>query len=274
MRANQRTLLGIDLSPRQIRVVEMQGRASSIKTVRRGTAPMPADASTGGVISDPDAVGTALRRLIDSMGATAREAVFGLSSSSVTTQIMSVPRVPNNELPMLLEGELEHYKIGRAGEVAFDYARLAGPAEQANGVDVGETPMLLMATDKSVVNAYRAVAERAGLHLLALEPTLLAMYRIGWMLSRDQPGTVCLSVDHSKSEVAVMEANAVHLYRRVDIGSDALFPSESQNAGPSAAPPPALAPPFWARTMKTTACRCRPSCGACHRPARPALTPA
>ena len=93
--------------------------------------------------------------------------------------------------------------------------------------------MLLMASEKTVVSGYQAVSEHAGLRLLALEPTLLAMYRIGWLLARDQPRAVCLSVSQQRSEVAVIEDGEIRLYRRVDVGSDSLFPPPFADGGPA-----------------------------------------
>lgn len=225
-------MLGVDLTPGQIRVVEIQGRASAVRVLRAAIGPMPEGAFAGDRIMDAEAVGLALRHLLESMGAVSRDAVFGLAAGSVNTQVMGVPHVPADELMMVLQGELEHFKIVREGEGVFDFAPLKGAARPANGADAGEAQILLMASEKTVVSAYRAVSDGAGLRLLALEPTLLAMYRLGWLLARDQPSAVCLSVSRAKSEVAVIEDGAIRLYRRVDVGSDNLFPPPFAEGGP------------------------------------------
>ena len=232
MRVSQRSLLGVDLTPRQIRIVEIQGRASAARVIRAAIGSMPEGAFAGDRIMDVEAVGLALKRLVESMGAVSREAVFGLASGSVNTQVMGVPHVPDDEVMMVLQGELEHFKIVREGEGVFDFTRLKGAANPANGADAGEAQMLLMASEKTVVSAYHAAAEYAGLRLLALEPTLLAMYRVGWLLARDQPSAICLSISQQKSEVAVIEDGGIRLYRRVDVGSDSLFPTPFAEGGP------------------------------------------
>lgn len=240
MRSNQRSLLAVDLTPHQIRVVEMQGRASSAQTLRTAVGPMPENAFSGDRITDADAVGTALRKLVESMGAASREAVFGIPPGSITTQVAVVPPAPDNEMPRVLENELEHLKVIRPDEGVFNYTRLAGPAGQANGADAGEVQMLVMAADKTVVNTYRDVAGVAGLKMLGLEPTLLAMYRIGWQLGHEQAGVVYISINRNKCEIALVEEGRIRLYRRVEIGTDGLFPTSptaSQgNASPLARP--------------------------------------
>ena len=233
MRVSQRSLLSVDLTPRQIRVVEIQGRASAARVLRAAIGPMPEGAFAGERIMDVEAVSLALRRLVESMGAVSREAVFGLAAGSVNTQVMGVPHVPDDEVMMVLQGELEHFKIVREGEGVFDFTRLKGAANPANGADAGESQMLLMASEKTIVGAYHTLAEGAGLRLLALEPTLLAMYRLGWLLTRDQPCAVCLSISQSRSEVAVIEEGGIRLYRRVDVGSDSLFPAPFTDGGPA-----------------------------------------
>lgn len=203
---------------------------------------MPEGAFTGDRIGDPEAIAPALRRLLDGMGTKVQGVVFGLATGNVVTQVMGIPHVPENELNALLEGELEHYKIVREGEGAFDYARLNAnattPASSTTGtVEAAEAQMLLMATEKSVVSAYRRVAELAGLRLIGLEPTLLAMCRIGWMFGSDPTGALCLSVAAGRSEIAIIEPDAVRLYRRIEVGSDSLFPS-SEDATSTSAPAP------------------------------------
>ena len=225
MRSNQRSLLAVDLTPQQMRVVEMQGRASAAQTLRAAVGPMPDGAFTGDHIADPEAVGAALRRLLESMGAQSREAVFGIVPGIVRTQVPPIPPVPASELAKVLENELEHLKVIRPGEGVFDYAPLAGPAAPANGADAGETQILVMAADRVDVDKYRQAALAAGVKMLALEPTLLAMYRVGAILAREQPGLVCISLNYNRCEMALSEQGEIRLYRRIDIGADALFPS-------------------------------------------------
>ncbi len=233
MRTRKDIILGVTFTATQLRLVEAQGRASNPQVLHAGVAPMPEGAFVGDRIVDPEAVGIALRRLVDSAGAVSRDAVFGIASGSVITQVMNVPFVPETELQAVLEGELEHYKIMRHGESAFDYLRLSAAGQSQPSADAqagGESPMLLMAADKNVIALYQRVAELAGLNLVSLEPTLLGMYRVGWMLTKGQPGGLCLSVDHVRSELAFIDAGAIRLYRRIDVGSENLFPTLFPNA--------------------------------------------
>ena len=234
MRTRKDIVLGIEFAADQIRLVEVQGRASSPQILHASIAPMPEGAIGSKGIVEPEAVGIALRRLVESSGVTTRDAVFGLASGSVNTQVMNVPIVPEQELQTVLEGELEHYKIMKHGESAFDYLRLNTPNASADATAGGETPMLLMAADKNIIRVYQSVAEMAGLNLVSLEPTLLAMYRVGWMLAKEQPGALCLSVDHIRSELAFIDDGEIRLYRRIDVGSEALFPSLYPNSANNA----------------------------------------
>ncbi len=237
MRTRKDLVLGVEFAPHQIRIVEIQGRASNAQVLHAGIAAMPEGAFAGDKIAEPEAVAIALRRLVESSKVVSRDVVFGLASGSVVTQVMNVPFVPDSELQTVLEGELEHYKIMRHGESAFDFTRLSttAPGEAQPG---GELPMLLMAAEKSVVAIYQRVAELAGLNMVSLEPTLLAMYRVGWMVASEQAGALCLSVDHLRSEVAFIEAGAIRLYRRIEVGSESLFPSLFPGSAQNSANPP------------------------------------
>ena len=244
MRTRKDGVLGVAFTATQMRLVEIQGRMYSPQVLHAGIAPMPEGAFSNDRIVDPEAVGIALRRLLDGAGVTSRDAVFGLASGSVITQVMNVPFVPDNELQAVLEGELEHYKIMRHGESAFDYLRLNPVGRTGDESTGGESPMLLMAADKNVIATYQRVAELANLNLLSLEPTLIAMYRVGWLASKEQTGALCLSVDHTRAELAFVEGGAIQLYRRIDVGSETLFPSlfpgSAQNSSTTARARPSI----------------------------------
>lgn len=226
MPAKGRPVLGVDINPHEIRVVEMRGNWSHAEVLNVGAISTPPGAMEGDRIVNPDAVADALRGLLHQKGIGARDVVMGLAARSVITRVIDVPRVPEKELRTVIEGEMAHYQILREGAGTFDFMRLEEPEE---GTETNPQ-VLLMAAEDMIVEGYREAAERAGLRLIALEPVLLSMYRATYLQAQMQPTVACLSITYGKAEIAIMDHGQLRLYRRVDTGSDDLLTGRKTNA--------------------------------------------
>jgi type IV pilus assembly protein PilM len=220
-------LLGIDINQNEICVVNMRGTWPNPQIMQVESVPTPEGAIEGGQIADPDAIGEALRSLLERMGVKTRTAVMGISSRNVTTRVLDVPVVPANELESVVEGEVQHQRILRDAAGGFDFVQLQS-AETGPQV-------LLMAAEEPIINAYRTIAERAGLRLVALEPTLPAMYRSASPMVYSRPSALCLTISSSESEIAIVDEGNIRLYRRVDNGYDQLIGGASDTAAPLSA---------------------------------------
>ena len=219
MAANGRPILGIDIAPTEVYVVEMKGTWPDYQIVRTGKAPIPPKAVDGGRIVDAAAIAIALRNLLDHLGIATRDAVMSIAESCVVTRVLDIPAVPANELRTVIEGELAHYQILGNTAGAFDFMPLAKRDNESEAAPQA----LVMAAEEAVVSGYRAVAEQAGLYLVAMEPTLLACYRAGYIEMQSRSVAACLAIGRHESEITVTCNGQIRLYRRIDIGRDTLM---------------------------------------------------
>lgn len=218
MFGQSKNVLGVDINPYEIRVVEMRRSGLHNQIVSAGAVPTPRGALKGDRVAYPDAVADTLRGLLNRMTVSTRAAVLGVGPQSVITRVLEIPQVPDNEVRTVLAGELAHYQILREGTGAFDYM----PIREADR-NIGANPqVLLMAVDEKVVTGFRETAERAGLQLIAFEPLLLAMYRASYSRLQAQASVACISVSYARSEISIVDQGRIKLYRRVDAGSDDL----------------------------------------------------
>lgn len=219
MAGNGRPVLGIDIAPTEVYVVEMKGSWPDYQIIRTGKAPIPHKAVDGGRILDPTAIAAALRSLLDELGIATRECVMSIAESCVVTRVLDIPAVPASELRTVIEGELAHYQVLGNTAGAFDFMALA---KRDNDSETGPQA-LVMAAEEQVVTGYRAVADQAGLYLVAMEPTLLACYRAGFAEMQSRPVAACLAIGRHESEITVTCNGQIRLYRRIDIGRDTLM---------------------------------------------------
>lgn len=219
MAATRSPILGIDLNQYEIRVIELRGTWGTAQVVRAAAAPMPRGAYEGDRILYPDAVAETLKGLLGRMSVGTRAAVMGIASRNAITRVLDLPRVTEQEMRMVIQGELAHYQILREETGVFDYMRMQEPE---GGLE-GNLQALVVAAEKRVLSSYREIADRAGLQLIALEPILIAMYRAAYPQVQAQPSALCLSISYGKSEVAIVDRGQIRLYRRIDLGGDDLI---------------------------------------------------
>ncbi len=231
MAVSGRSILGIDIGPSEICVVELRGVWPDFQILRAGKTTTPVKAVEGGRVVDPSAVGDALRSLLDAIGASTREAVLSIAESCVVTRVLDVPVVPANEMRTVIEGELAHYQILGNTAGAFDFMLLT----RRDADSVSGPQALVMAAEEQVVKGYRAAAEVAGLQLIAMEPTLLACYRAGFAQIQSHPVAACLAIGLHESEITVTCNGQIRLYRRIDIGRDTMM-LERHGSGRESAP--------------------------------------
>jgi type IV pilus assembly protein PilM len=227
MAGRRRAVLGVDINPHEIRLVELTGTPEAPTIRVSGSVPTPEGSMDADRITNAGAIGAALRGLVERLQPETREAVLGISDRAVITRVLDIPNVPDGEVRTVIDGELAHYRILREGAGAFDFARLpAAEAGQKRGPQA-----LVMAIENSTASLYRDIAERAGLTLVALEPLLFAMYRAAFPAATQSGGSaLCLSVGYGRTDVTIVQDGQIRLYRQVDIGTDRLL--ASREGGP------------------------------------------
>ena len=222
----KRTLLGIDISPSEVRIVEVRGGVPP-RILKVGTVPLPPGAVSNDQIAQIETVADLVRGLYTRLGCTARQVVCGMNVQSVVTRILAIPRVPDADLRYVIEGELQHYQVLRTGTGAFDYFRLDAASQ---GEDTPPS-VLVMASEERVAYSYRQVIEKAGLQLLALEPITLGLFRAAYPEIEQQPAALCLAVTSQRSELSILDHAQIRLYRRLELGSDDMVQGRRQNPG-------------------------------------------
>ena len=214
-----RPILGIDINATEIRVVEMEGVWPDPRILRADAVPTPLDSMNGEEIVRPDLVGRALGTLLSRMGARTRDAVMSIPSGSVVARVLDIPNIPEAELIAVVQGEITHQNILPNPQGEFDYMRL----DTGDLRPQARPRLLLMAAEERILAGYRQAAAQAGIHLVGLEPGLVAMYRAASTLSYSHPPCLCLMVGTSVSEVAIMDQGPIRVYRRLDLGSRQLM---------------------------------------------------
>ncbi len=212
------TVTGLEITQHWLRVVELRLTSQGIFIERMGAHATPPDAVVRGYVVDAAAVGAAVRTLYELHDIKTRSAVVGIPASQAASRISRVPAVPPQQMRMLAQGELEHFRLLPQGEGTFDFVTLDDAAGVSNGGEEATTSILLMAMEEQAVSTYAQVVRAADLQLIALEPTSIASVRALYPYLLAQPATAFVVVGDESTVLSVVQNGALCYYRVLEGG--------------------------------------------------------
>jgi Tfp pilus assembly PilM family ATPase len=245
-------ILGIDLHDEEIRVVQIGSRSNKPFLGKVGRAPMPEGAVLNGRILHVGPVAVALRLLLNSMGITsAAKAVVGVLGDSTTLRTLSVPPVPDNELPTIIAGEVSHYNLVHSEGGAYIYLRLNPPSRSGGGdsssgqssgdkretwldpdaTEQNPSVVTVMAVEEDILLSLDDTITQANVNVEAMEPSQYAMYRTIMSNAGPTPTLFALMVNPANTDIAFIHKGLIVGYRRIDIGSRVLTLQYTAGAG-------------------------------------------
>ena len=152
--------LGIDISASSVKLIEISRSGNTYKVETYGAEATPPNAVTDKVISDPEAVGEAVRKAAKRAGSRVKDAAVAVGGASVITKTIPMPgSLSDKELGEQIELQADQYIPFPLEEVSFDYEILGPSQNDPDMVDV-----LLAATRRENVEARQAALEIAGLN--------------------------------------------------------------------------------------------------------------
>ena len=181
-------LVGIDIGSQQIKLVEMRPAKTGLVVSALGLGPTPPGIIQNNIITDPAAMGLAVKQLMKDSGITAKRAVGCLSGqNAVVIRIIEVPRMTDSELKETMKWEVERHVPFAPSETVLDYQPLAPlTPEAASGPNM---EVLLAVAQQDAVNSYLDTLFAAGLDPIALDIEPLALSRALLDLQNGQPLT-------------------------------------------------------------------------------------
>ncbi|WP_313076103.1 pilus assembly protein PilM [Melaminivora sp.] len=159
-------LLGVDISPSSIKLVEL-GRddAGALVLERCAIEQLERGCVTDGSIERFDEVAEVLRRAVKISGTRTRDVALALPPSTVITKRISLPGdMDEQELQVQAESAASQYVPFSLDEVSLDFC-VVGPARNAPG----DVEVLIAASRRDKVQDREAVAEAAGLRAVIVD---------------------------------------------------------------------------------------------------------
>ncbi|MFP5344146.1 MAG: type IV pilus assembly protein PilM, partial [Gammaproteobacteria bacterium] len=147
-------LLGLDISATSVKLLELSRSGGRYRVESYAVEPLPTGAVTEKTLSDVEAVGEAVKRVVRQSKTGARHAAVAVAGSAVITKIITLPaNLSDDEMAAQIAVEADQYIPYPLEEVNLDFEVL-GPAEEEGAVSV-----LLAASRKANVDTRVAALE-------------------------------------------------------------------------------------------------------------------
>ncbi|MBL3528088.1 MAG: pilus assembly protein PilM [gamma proteobacterium endosymbiont of Lamellibrachia anaximandri] len=168
-------LIGIDISSTTIKLLELSknvGRTGAMYRVEAyGVEPLPPNAVVEKNIADVDAVGEAIRAVVNRSGTRAKQVAVAVSGSAVITKVISMPSaLSDQDMESQIQLEADQYIPYPLEEVNIDFEVLGPSDKNPELVDV-----LLAASRSENVDDRVAAMELAGLNAAIVDVEAYAM---------------------------------------------------------------------------------------------------
>lgn len=164
-RRYQTPLLGVDVNPAGIRILELIREGKGFRVVHFAQEALPAGALRDGGFAQMDTLTDALRRVLRASGTRLRTAAMALPSGAVIKKMLTLPAgMYDEELEMQVETEASQTLPFSLDEISLDFA-IAGPSS----VEEGHVDVMLVAARKERIDERLALADAAGLRPLVID---------------------------------------------------------------------------------------------------------
>ena len=208
-------MLSIEISGRQIRLVEGQWRAGALQVTGFDSAAAPEGSVKGGVLTAPAELAAVLRASIQKNHFRSRQAVLTLGGPAVATREVVVPAVKPKQMAHVLRGEIEQMNSAKQ-EHLLDYVTL-----EREGAD--QLRVLCVVVPRVLVASYRELIASLGLKPAGMDVAAHAIYplaRVDRQLSG--PGAAILAwVGPEEINLALVESRSRIFYRSAPVGAPA-----------------------------------------------------
>ena len=161
-----------------------------------------------------------IKEVLSELDVKAKQIVTSLSSSDMIVKIMSLPPIqnPEEELPQLMEYELERQLPIPPSQAAYDY-QLIRPPEQIDDApqQQDKTTVLLAAVRRNRLDNHLALMESAGVPLKSVMPSFLmflnALFASEMLLPHESGFTGAIRLEANVVDVVVVERGVLSFAR-------------------------------------------------------------
>lgn len=199
-------VVGLDIGSELIKVAEAKLAKDGIQITGLGITPTPPGTLDNSVVTDPQALGAAIKQLLKDSGIKTKHVVSSIpGQSSVVVRVIEVPKMTRDELAETMKWEVERHVPFAPTEIVMDFAPIEKPGALP---DAPNMEVLLAVAQQDAVNTHVQTLFAAGLEPIAIDVQPLAVSRALIDIAEENaPSTVAVvNIGASSTDVGVFES--------------------------------------------------------------------
>lgn len=213
--------LGIELTPERVNFAQLSRQSQSLKLETLASLPLPGGTFQEGRILDTVTVADAIREGLSANNIKTRQAASAISVGEAIIRLIRLPaELDDFELrEVVINQEADLYLPFPREEADLDFQKL-GTAVDEDGLERVE--VLLVATPRSITQAYLDAFQQAGVRLGVLEVSNFALIRtLREKLLQLAPGEAVALIDleFDGTEISIVQDGIPQFNRRIPVGT-------------------------------------------------------
>lgn len=210
---------GLDIGSQSIKLVQVQRRGSGALVKTFGQTPTPSGLMENGFISDPEAVGQELGRLVDRLKLRGAKVVSALSGQQVYTRLLTLPAMRLSEMRHAALYQATSFLPISIDDVTTDIY----PVRYFEDAEGKKCEVFFVAARRAQAESLQQTCKAAGLRLARLEIEPLALHTLYKnQLSGDQVKGV-LNIGAQRSYLAIFQKDTLVFVRSIAFGCSAFY---------------------------------------------------
>ena len=211
--------IGLDIGTAEIKLLQLQQKASNLTVLCRAVIPTPVGAFSEGRISDPEKLTFKLEQLKNKMKLKGNLVNLCLGPEAHYLRLIELPSLSKKDLRKMLPWEIEKHFHLKAGKAVYDCCPLAKAKASGNG----SIKYLLTAAEAETAAGLTGTAEKAGFKPLSLEVTAVSLLRLEALgqtgnLKDANSSTVLLNIGYRSSTLLLTGKGMLQYCRHLRIG--------------------------------------------------------
>ncbi|MBL8066561.1 MAG: type IV pilus assembly protein PilM [Chthonomonadaceae bacterium] len=166
----QKSYIGLDLGASHIKAVQIDKTPAGWKIGKIARYPTPPNSIQDGIVTDCEAVSSAIRAMLRDNKLSATAAVIGAAGGSVIVRTVNIPNMPEAVLRKSIKFEASRY-VPSSIEDSYIEFEILGQADEDH------MSVLIVAAPREIVESRVRSCESAGLEVEIVEVEAFAAYR-------------------------------------------------------------------------------------------------
>jgi type IV pilus assembly protein PilM len=207
---------GLDIGSHKIKIIKLTKSGSQYRLMALGNAPSTQKGILSEAENDLTSLVSIIKKLHQESKINTKNVVSSLPQDQVFTQVVSLPKISENELISALKWEAEQYVPIPLSEVTLTHQIIGESTEKGKE----KIEVLLAAAPNRLIDRMVTILKTAGFNLISLELEIMAVARS--LIPSNSETTMVVDLGAKATDIAVIDNGQIIFVRSLATAGEAL----------------------------------------------------